>query len=108
MCGLFRVNRGFPKCAWQKVEKNPAVATAKKGTVKKASLLNGNFGALAISVYDNKPVHIMSTQQRDSPMVQRERRWFQNGRESMRVYQRLLLIHLYNQYMDGVDLQDQL
>lgn len=76
--------------------------------MKKATLLNGNFGALAISVYDNKPVHIMTTKERDSPMQQRERRWFENGRESIRTYQRLLLIHLYNQYMDGVDLQDQL
>ena len=108
MCGLFRANRGFPACAWQKVEKNPTVAAAKKGTVLKASILNGNFGALAISVYDNKPVHIMTTKERDSPMVERERRWFENGRESLRKYQRLLLIHLYNQYMDGVDLQDQL
>ena len=90
------------------MEKTAAAAAAKKGTVKKASLLNGNFGALAISVYDNKPVHIMTTKERDSPMQQRERRWFENGHESLRTYQRLLLIHTYNQCMDGVDLQDQL
>ena len=108
MCGLFRANRGFPACAWQKVEKRASEAKRLKGTVKKASLLNGNFGALAISVYDNKPVHIMTTKERDSPMQTRERRWFENGRESLRTYQRLLLIHLYNQFMDGVDLQDQL
>ena len=104
MCGLFRANRGFPACAWQKVEKRVSETKRLKGTAKKASLLNGNFGALAISVYDNKPVHIMTTKERDSPMQTCDRRWFENGRESLRTYQRLLLIHLYNQFMDGVDL----
>ena len=108
MCGLFRANRGFPMCAWQRTEKNPNHAAAKKGTVKKATLLNGTFGALTISVYDNKPVHIVTTKERDSPMQDRSRRWFENGKESVRTYKRLLLIHLYNQFMDGVDLQDQL
>ena len=86
----------------------PKAAAAKKGTVKKASLLNDTFGALTISVYDNKPVHIMTTKERDSSMQEYSRRWFENDKESVRTYQRLLLIHLYNQFMDGVDLQDQL
>ena len=63
--------------------------------------------SLTISVYDNNPVHIMTTKERDSPVQTRESRWFENGRESLRTYHRLDLIHLDNRYMDGVDLQDQ-
>ena len=89
--------------------KGDARIAAVKDTCKKASLVNGKFGILAISVYDNKPVRIMSTKDKDSVFIRREHQWFdEQGRESVRPYQRLLLTHLYNQYMYGVDLQDQL
>ena len=39
---------------------------------------------------------------------EQERKWYQNGEVTIRVYRRLLLIDLYNQFMDGVDLKDQL
>ena len=48
MCGLFRGKRGFPVCAWQKTLTGNAAVEA-KGTLKKASLMNDTFGALAIS-----------------------------------------------------------
>ena len=50
----------------------------------------------------------MSTAHTDSDWIVKERRWFSNGQESLRPFRRLHLIHLYNQFMDGVDLQDQL
>lgn len=92
---------------WQKTLTGKA-ATEAKGTLRKASLLNGTFGVFAVSVYDNKPVHILSTVYTDSDWVMKERKWFNNGEVTVRVYRRLLLIDLYNQYMDGVDLKDQL
>ena len=50
----------------------------------------------------------MTTRERDSDLVEMERKWYQRGEVSIRKYKRLLLVHLYNKYMDGVDVQDQL
>ena len=60
----------FPHCAWQKAEKTQSRISTAKGIIKKASLTNGTFGLLAISVYDNKPVHIMSTRHKDSAIME--------------------------------------
>ena len=104
--GLSRHNRGFPLCAWQSVIKNLRLAAAAKGTVKSASLMCGSFGIMAISIYDNKPVHVFSTSHKDPGFVDKERKWFQNGRCTMRKYQRLIIVDLYNILMGGVDLLD--
>ena len=101
------MQRGIPNVVWQPTLTGNA-ATLAKGTLKKASLLNGSFGVFAASVYDNKPVHLMTTAYTDSTWIMKERKWYQSGKVSVRVYRRLLLIDLYNQFMDGVDLKDQL
>ena len=59
----------------------------------KASLLNITFGALTISVYDNNPVHIMSTKDTDSSLSVVV--WFQDGVESMEKCNWLDMIHQY-------------
>ena len=81
--------------------KNKDEETAVKGTVKKASLINGTFGLFAISVYDTKPVHMFSTTHNDSDYVNRSRQWYENGVQSVREYRRLRLIHYYNLMMGG-------
>ena len=101
------VQRGIPNVVWQKTLNGKAAARA-KGTLLKASLLNGTFGVFVASVYDNKPVHILTTAYTDSGWIMKERKWYHSGEVSIRVYRRLLLIDLYNQFMDGVDLKDQL
>ena len=100
--GIVRGKRGFPLCAWQPVIKKKAEEARAKGTVKKASLLNdGTFGLFAISVYDNKPVHIFSTKHTDSNMMTRTRRWYEGGACTERDYMRLEIIHEYNTLMGG-------
>ena len=61
LTGLCRAQRGIPACVWQRAEKTDAAIARVKDTFKSASLVNGTFGVLATSLYDKKPVHIMST-----------------------------------------------
>ena len=70
---------------WQKTLTGKA-ATEAKGTLRKASLLNGTFGVFAVSVYDNKPVHILTTAYTDSDWIMKERKWFNSGEVTVRVY----------------------
>jgi len=99
--GLVRGKRGFPRIAWQPVLTTPSAAAAAKGTVKKASLLNGSFGLFALSVYDKKPVHVFSTNQFDDGYVEIEKKWHQHGVMTLRKQNRLVVIHLYNLLMGG-------
>ena len=102
LTGLTRGNRGYPMCAWQPVIKSKVEEAKAKGTVKRASLLCGTFGVFAISIYDNKPVHVMSTAHKDTDYVNRVRRWYEGGVESVREYRRLRIIHYYNLLMGGM------
>lgn len=102
--GLVRGKRGFPKVAWQAVIKSERLQQAAKGTVKTASLLDGTFGLFALSVYDNKPVHVFSTNRYDEGYVELSRKWHENGVMSVRRYKRLVVIHLYNALMGGESL----
>ena len=101
VAGPARTNRGIPDCCLQVREKNEKKAAEKKGTIKVAT--RGDL--LCCSIYDNAPVHMLSTIDESVEMVQVKEYW-SNG-EKLAIF-KLKLIDLYNKYMNSVDLADQL
>ena len=120
---LYRVNalahvvmrtscRGFPPSVKQDEEKNANKADALKGTTKAAILKNSadTPDMIAVSVYDNKPVHLMSTVCEKVEWVEKRRKvWCAAARANqMMSHMRLNLIDDYNKFMNSTDIADQL
>eukprot|EP00959_Pyramimonas_sp_CCMP1952_P415432 8704856-Pyramimonas_sp.AAC.1 len=109
MAGVCRTgNRGFPK----KIEQASVTAVRDlemaKGTVKVA--VHENKKMVALSIYDEKPVHVLTTTFADVVMVNKARPVF--NREAGEVqplpFQKLNVIDAYNYGMNNVDRADQL
>ncbi len=111
--GVVRTSgRGFPPSIKQDEEKNAAKAEQLKGTTKAAVLKNSTDtpNMIAASVYDNKPVHLMSTASGKVEWVEKKRRVWSSaaGCNRMMSHMRLNLIDEYNQHMNSTDIADQL
>ena len=111
--GVMRTSgRGFPPSAKQEEEKNANKAEQLKGTTKAAVLKNSidTPNMLAASVYDNKPVHLMSTAMGKVEWMGKKRKvWLAAaGATQMMSHMRLNLIDEYNQHMNSTDIADQL
>ena len=111
--GVMRTSgRGFPPSVKQDEEKNANKADALKGTTKAAILKNSvdTPDMIAASVYDNKPVHLMSTVTGNVEWVEKKRKVWSAaaGANQMMSHMRLNLIDDYNQYMNSTDIADQL
>ena len=111
--GVARANgRGVPPSIIQKEEKNKDRAEKLRGTTMAAKLHNSNAcpDLFAVSVYDTKPVHILSTAAECVEWIVKERKvWSESAKsKSMMKYLRLNVIDDYNNRMNATDIADQL
>ena len=114
MChGVVRThNRGLPKDIIQKEGKTKRDRRNLRGTLK-AALLKGDDTTpkiLSCSIYDTKPVHIITSANTDIKWVVKSKKiWDKSQKQSRDVrFMRLNLIDDYNLGMGGVDMADQL
>lgn len=109
LTGVARMNgRGLPQEVKQ-VELSGKAAEEAKGKVKIAHLkIDDNFCALAVSVYDSKPVHLITTAQAAVNMVTKKRVVLRDGEKVEITYERLDTIEQYNHFMNGIDRTDQM
>lgn len=98
--------RGFPPIADQAVAKGVAAVAAAKDTVKAA--VSTDSALLAVSVYDSKPVRLMSTIHTTAAMLDKTRSvWDANTKKHVPMtYKRLNIVDDYNHGMNSVDLAD--
>ena len=104
--------RGLPKCVIQEEVKNAEALRAVRGTVK-AAVLEGDDevpGLLAVSYYDQKPVHFLSTVCEKIKWVKCEKKVYCVETEQVEtmMFLRLSINNDYNYGMGGVDIADQL
>ena len=103
---------GLPKCVIQEEVKNAEAIHAVWGTVKAAVLEGDNEvpGLLAVSYYDQKPVHFLSTVCEKIKWVQYEKKVYCVETEQVETMMFLWLSinNDYNYGMGGVDIVDQL
>jgi hypothetical protein len=104
--------RGIPDHIKQAVEMNAKKAEALKGTTTAARLINSTDSPdlLAICVYDNKPVHLLSMVAESVEWIAKKRNVYHRESRKMRMmsYLRLNVIDDYNNNMNNVDIADQL
>ena len=103
---------GLPKCVIQEEVKKAEAIHAVWGTVK-AAVLEGDDevpGLLAVSYYDQKPVHFLSTVCKNIKWVQCEKKVYCVETEQVETMMFLWLSinNEYNYGMGGVDIVDQL
>ena len=104
--------RGLPKCVVQEEKTSPAYVHAVRGTVKGA-VLEGDSeipDLVAMSYYDQKPVHFLSTICESVKWIQCEKPVYCVEMDQV---EKLKFLHLninndYNHDMGGVDIADQL
>jgi hypothetical protein len=111
--GVARTNgRGIPPSIIQWEEKNVKLAESLRGTTRAARLHNSDQcpDLFAVSVYDTKPVHILSTVAECVEWIVKERKVWDTTiqRKAMMKYLRLNVIEDYNQHMNSTDIADQL
>jgi len=111
--GVGRTNgRGIPPSIIQKEEKNINRAEQLCGVTMAAKLLH--YAAcpdlLAVSVYDTKPMHILSTVAKCVEWIVKEREVWSNRiqKKAMMKYLRLNVIEDYNNHMNWTDIANQL
>ncbi len=104
--------RGVPAGIIQKEEKNKDLTEKLCGTTKAARLDNlpGCPGMLAVSTYDIKPVHVLSTAAESVEWIAKERKvWDANENKKRLIkFLRLNVIEDYNNNMNSMDIADQL
>jgi len=104
--------RGLPPSVRQLEEKNLKEAMKLRGRTLAAKLVNSEDcpNLLACSVYDTKPVHMLSTTEESIYWVVKKRKvWSAVHREIREMgFLRLNFIDNYNNNMNGADIADQL
>ena len=104
--------RGLPKCIMQAEVTRKEDLQRQRGTLKVAQLVNDPecSGFISLSLYDQKPVYLLSNACNNIEWVQKERIvWHKEKGEKVKVpYYRLNVIDLYNHNMNNVDITDQL
>ena len=104
--------RGLPPSVRQLEEKNVKEAQKLRGRTAAAKLVNAGDcpDLFACSVYDTKPVHMLSTVEESMYWVVKKRKvWSVVHRQIREMgYLRLNFIDNYNNHMNGTDIADQL
>jgi hypothetical protein len=111
--GVVRTNgRGFPPSIIQKEEKNLKMAELMRGITKVARLTGSTkcLDLLAVSLYDTKPVHLLSTTAQEVRWMEKQRgEWRASAqKKAMMKYLCLNVIEEYNMNMNATDIADQL
>ena len=111
--GVVRTNgRGIAPSVVQTEEKHKAKAEALRGTTKAAKLVNDPQcpNLLAVSVYDTKPVNMLSSACEDVHWVLKRRQVWSDIHKAVKTigYLRLNFIDDYNEKMNSTDIADQL
>jgi hypothetical protein len=111
--GVARTNgRGIPPSIIQREEKNVRLAERLRGTTKAARLHNSDAcpDLFAVSVYDTKPVHILSTAADCVEWIEKTRKVWDTAAQQRAImkYLRLNVIEDYNHHMNSTDIADQL
>jgi len=111
--GVARTNgRGVPMAIIQKEEKNRDCAEKLRGTTHTARLANfpGCPDILAVSTYDTKSVHILSTVAESVEWITKERKVCDanKNKKSLIKFLRLNFIEDYNMNMNSTNIADQL
>jgi hypothetical protein len=103
---------GVPDGIKQAIELNIKKADALKGTTTAARLAHSKAwpNLLAVCVYDNKPVHLLSTVAESVEWIVKKSKVFQQEANQMKMmgYLQLNFIDDYNSNMIQVDIADQL
>ena len=104
--------RGVPKCIEQlDVTKKEDLAKT-RGTLKVSELVGDEQmkGLVAISLYDSKPVYLMTTASEKIVWVKKERKLFDKNLMELvpAPFFRVNVIDDYNHIMGNVDITDQL
>jgi hypothetical protein len=95
VAGPTRTNRGIPEYCIQKRESNEKKRALAKGTIKVAV----RNGVLCCSIYDNAPVHMISTIDSSVELI-KVKEFVRAGAEPEAVF-RLRMIDLYNKFMNS-------
>jgi len=107
-----RSGRGLPPSIIQLEEKNVKKAAALSGTTKSARLIDDPKcpDLLAVSVYDTKPVHMLSTSEESIEWITKRRKIWDSVHEDIKIigFMRLGWIDNYNNKMNSTDISDQL
>ena len=111
--GVTRCNgRGLPKCITQQEVTRKEDLQRQRGTLKVAQLVNDPAcdGFLALSLYDQKPVYLLTNACNNVEWIKKERScWHKEKGKKVNVpYYRLNVIDMYNHNMNNVDIADQL
>jgi hypothetical protein len=111
--GVVRTNgRGLPLAIIQKEEKNKDLAEKLRGTTKAAQFKHNPQcpDVLAVSTYDTKPVHLLSTvAELVEWMVKQKLVWSATEKKKSQFkFLRLNVIEEYNMNMNSTDIADQL
>ena len=104
--------RGLPSCVLQEEKKTPNEIRAVRGTVK-AAVLDGDPDVpnlVAVSYYDQKPVHFLSTICESIHWIQCQKQVYCSETQQLETlkFLRLNVNNDYNHDMGGVDIADQL
>ena len=113
--GVTRLNgRGVPACVMQKEFTSKAMAEKVRHTVKvavvKGDSVCGTNPLVCISLYDTKPVYVMTTAISEIKWTAKKRKVWHKGKNQYVTikFLRLNVIDFYNLHMGSVDLADQL
>jgi hypothetical protein len=111
--GVARTNgRGVPPSIIQKEEKNKDRTKKLRGTTLTTKLHDSDAcpDLFAVSVYDTKPVHILSTAAECVEWIVKEKEVWSNRikKKAMMKYLRLIIIEDYNMNMNLTNIADQL
>jgi hypothetical protein len=106
-CGVVRKNRGIPASVIQEEVTSRKTLDSIRGTVK---IAHTSDGLVVVSVYDTKPVHMLTTAHHVIHMTNKTRIVWDSeiGRQAEIQYSRLNVIDDYNKNMHMVDVADQL
>jgi len=107
--GTCRPNRGFPASIFMKKPKTKA----EQERMKAALHFKSKNGVLAVAYYDNSPVHFLSTAHSSAFLVDVPKEIFVKDnqgkyKKETKTIQRPNVTHDYNNWMNGVDVADQL